>query len=313
MLSLFKKTVLYVFKMLLSMFSTSSQLSMHETSRSFLNIYVYYTTFFKKGAIQLQKFLFRSLVELTGNPIASSLLKKITSSSASRFLIKPFAKANALNTEEMARQLHEYKSLQDLFTRELKPGIRPVDPSPQSVVSPVDGVLTSFGKISEQDSFLVKGQDYKLDSILGNQEKAKQFSKGWYFIFYLSPSHYHRIHSPVNGEIEEKWSCGGKSYPVNEIGMKHAPKPLSTNYRLITLLKNDNCQMAVIKVGALNVNSIHFTHKDPSIYKGNEMAYFSFGSTVVLLIDSAFEPCESLKLNMSVQYGKRIGMITASH
>ncbi len=40
-------------------------------------------------------------------------------------------------------------------------------------------------------------------------------------ILYLSPSHYHRIHSPVTGKVVEQWTLGTKSYPVNKYGLKY--------------------------------------------------------------------------------------------
>src|ERR1700744_2007377 len=43
-----------------------------------------------------------------------------------------------------ARKTH-FKSLHDCFVRELKPGLRPVDPDPQIVASPSDGIIGAFG------------------------------------------------------------------------------------------------------------------------------------------------------------------------
>lgn len=250
------------------------------------------------------------LVELTGHRISSNMLMKFTSSRWSRPLNKSFVKVFKVNIEEMEKPLQEYNSLQALFTRKLKKGVRSIDHSNNAIVSPVDGVLSSFGQVSERDTFIVKGQEYNIETMFGNKAKEEAYKKGSYFIFYLSPTDYHRIHSPIDGLIEEQWSCGGKSYPVNNLGMKYGNRPLSTNYRLISLIKGERSKVAVIKVGALNINSIHLTHEDPMLKKGSEMAYFSFGSTVVLFIEQGeFQIEESLSYEMRIKQGQKIGSI----
>ena len=261
------------------------------------------------GATFVKKLMFKWLVELTGNQTSSKILKTFTASKWSRYLNASFAKVNRINTDEMEKPLHEYTSLQALFTRKLKEGVRTVDRSPRTIVSPVDAVVTSFGKVSHSQSFLVKGQSYKLEEIFGGEKRANVYKNGTYFIFYLSPAHYHRIHSPVNGTIREQWTLGNSSYPVNNIGLTYGSKPLSTNYRLITTINHQDSQIAVVKVGALNVNSIHLTHEQSELKKGEEVAYFSFGSTVILFIEKDdFHISANIRKNMNIQYGTAIGV-----
>lgn len=234
----------------------------------------------------MKKAIYRSFVELSGNRFNSYVLKKFTKSKMSKVLNKSFVKAYKINTNEMEKPLHQYNSLQELFIRNLKEDARDIDNSLNTIVSPVDGVLADMGPITENCTFHVKNQDYSLVEMLGDEKKALKYEKGTYIILYLSPSHYHRIHTPVSGTVVGKWALGNKSYPVNELGLKLGKRPLSKNYRFITELKLENGKhYAVVKVGAMNVNSIHptFTHND--LKKGEEMAYFSFGSTVVLLFE----------------------------
>src|SRR6187200_2787766 len=42
----------------------------------------------------------------------------------------------------------EFRSVRECFTRELKPGARPVDPDPGSVVSPCDAIVGAHGRIA---------------------------------------------------------------------------------------------------------------------------------------------------------------------
>lgn len=61
--------------------------------------------------------------------------------------------------------------------------------------------------------------------------------------------------------------------------------------------------MAVVKVGAMFVNSIEMTHGGTVLEKGEEMAYFTFGSTVVLLFEQGI-----FKLDPSIHTPKEIKM-----
>ncbi|MGO4887275.1 phosphatidylserine decarboxylase [Anaerobacillus sp. MEB173] len=256
----------------------------------------------------MRKVIYRSFVELSGNRINSYLLKKFTSSRISRHLNKSFVKVYKINQQEMEKPIEHYKSLHDLFCRRLKSGSRKIDNEPTNIVSPVDGVLAERGKITDACQFYVKGQHYSLHEMLGDKNKAERYRDGNYMVLYLSPSHYHRIHSPVNGTVLKQWQLGRKSFPVNKTGLKYGKRPLSRNYRLITELQfHDKC-LAIVKVGAMNVNSIHSTFTGDNLHIGQEMAYFSFGSTVVLLFEKgtiAFD--EAVPVPSEVKVGMKIG------
>ena len=90
-------------------------------------------------------------------------------------------------------------------------------------------------------------------------------------VIYLSPSHYHRIHSPLSGSVTERFVLGRKSYPVNAAGMEYG-KNRCQNYRSVTEISSDGEHMALVKVGAMFVNSIELLQRD-TVQKGEEMAY----------------------------------------
>lgn len=255
----------------------------------------------------LKKF-FKLFVELTGHPVSSRLLQSITKSRGSRVLNRLFIRTYGIKLDEAEKSIKEYNSLQSLFTRKLKPGSRPIDPASNTMVSPVDGVLSVFGRITDTSTFPVKGQEYQLLDLLGNRKNGTHYENGYYFVFYLSPGHYHRIHSPIQGIVIDQWSLGKVSFPVNKLGLKYGDKPFSTNYRLISELETAFGKVAVVKVGALNVNSIHLTHPTAHVKKGEEMGYFSFGSTVILFIEEGnFQISDKLKEEMEINYGRAIG------
>lgn len=68
--------------------------------------------------------------------------------------------------------LHVYPNLAAFFYRTLKPGVRPLDPNPNAVLSPADGKIIQFGTIEHGEVEQVKGVTYSLDALLGSNRPA---------------------------------------------------------------------------------------------------------------------------------------------
>ena len=250
------------------------------------------------------------MIELTNGKFTSGALKKFAQSKASRHVIPSFSKTYRINESEMEKSITDFSTLHDFFTRKLKPGTRAVDNEPNSVVSPVDAVIEDIGIINPEHIITVKRKQYSISEMLGSKEKAEKYADGYYIIFYLSPSHYHRIHSPVSGDVIDKWSLGVKSYPVNKYGLKYGKSTLSKNYRTITEVKHHEGFLSIVKVGAMFVNSIEVIYEGEKLEKGDEIAYFSFGSTVVLLFEKdSFAPLSSIKLPADIKVGEKVGYL----
>ena len=254
--------------------------------------------------------IYQLLIELTNGKWTSSLLRRFAHSKVSKRIIPSFAKQYKINLEEMDRPIQEYKTLHDFFTRALIEGARDINLEDGTVVSPVDAVLEDSGDIHADSSFQVKGKVYSVEEMLGSVKEAEKYLEGRYMVLYLSPSHYHRIHSPVEGVVTRKSTLGQKSYPVNKWGMTLGKHPLSKNYREITEIRHNGGSLSVVKVGAMFVNSIERTHSGDTLHKGEEIGYFSFGSTVVLLFEKGtFNPTITGKLPQAVHVGETIGYI----
>ncbi|WP_342514973.1 phosphatidylserine decarboxylase [Sporosarcina sp. FSL K6-1522] len=255
----------------------------------------------------MKRTLFKYFVELTGNPVSSSLLKSFTTSRLSQPLVRPFSTVYHINEEEMEYPLHHYKSLQAFFTRQLQEGRRQIDDSPNTMISPVDGVLSGMGQIDASQTFLIKDHQYRLDEIMGTDKQASPYKDGFYFIFYLSPSHYHHFHYPMTGELISRYALGGVSYPVNNLGLRLGQSPFSTNHRLISEVQTPYGKMAIVKVGALNVNSIQILNASKECVKGNAFGHFSFGSTVILFVENHPDFTPTVHLNTEVKVGQPVG------
>ncbi|HAQ07178.1 MAG TPA: phosphatidylserine decarboxylase [Bacillus bacterium] len=254
--------------------------------------------------------IYRMLIELTNGKWSSALLQRFAKSSKSKRVVPSFAKTYKINQEEMEKPLNEYPSLHEFFIRNLKEGSRLIDQHPDAVVSPVDAVIEDIGEIEKNRTIMVKGKVYSIAEMLGKGDATARYDQGTYMIFYLSPSHYHRIHSPLSGEVVNQWTLGEKSYPVNKAGLKYGNLPLAKNFRTITEIKHKAGMAAVVKVGAMFVNSIEPTHKGERLEKGEEMAYFTFGSTIVMLFEKdTFALLPNISSPFHIKYGEKIGVL----
>jgi phosphatidylserine decarboxylase len=257
----------------------------------------------------MSKPFFRLLTELSSRKWVSQLTGAFAKSKASRLFISRFAQTYGIRIQDAEKHIKEYTSLNDFFTRRLKPGLRPIHEDITRVVSPVDAMITGIGDIKDGLIVNVKGQDYTIDELLNRSPRTVNYKNGFYFVLYLSPSDYHRIHSPITGDVLEKEHVPGKVYPVNEFGLRHMRRVLSRNERLITFMQHEAGEVAVVKVGALNVSSIQYVEPLPNhLERGQELAYFEFGSTVVLLFeDEMFQPRQDLQLGSKVKMGEELG------
>ncbi len=265
-------------------------------------------------------FFFRWMTELTSRKWLSQLTGAVAKSTVSRVFIRSFAKTYQIHVDEAEQPLEAYRSLNDFFTRRLKAGARSIDVSSGVVVSPVDARITGIGKIEDGMMLQIKGQDYTIAEMLQDESRAQQFAHGYFFVLYLSPRDYHRIHVPINGTITEKRHLPGKVYPVNEFGLRKMKRVLSRNERLLTYIRphadtsSATGEIAVVKVGALNVSSIRFVPKLSDIVEsGSELAYFEFGSTIVLLIENRhFQVRAGLEVDQVVKMGEALGYLPTS-
>ncbi len=218
------------------------------------------------------------------------------------------AGAMGMDMAEAELSIGEYASFQDLFCRNLAQGLRPCSDDPDSIVSPVDGVLLADGVISDGLSLTVKSVRYSVAELLGDDaEWASRFADGAYQVFYLSPRDYHRMHSPVSGRVMEYRWIHGDFWPVNSL-VERLPNVYCDNERVVSYLDTGRGVVAMVKVAAFGVGYISLSYlgekpgdrdaalrrsswraynKDdsPRVTRGQELASFGMGSTVVLLYE----------------------------
>ncbi|WP_411347855.1 archaetidylserine decarboxylase [Paenibacillus sp. WLX2291] len=255
--------------------------------------------------------MFRLFTELSSRKWVSRLTGSFAQSRASRAMIPKFIQLYGIPAEEAEKKVEDYHTLNEFFTRRLRPGARPIDTDSMSIASPVDALITAMGPLNNELIPNVKGQDYTLEELLNHSPRLESYRDGYMFVLYLSPRDYHRIHAPVTGKQTEREHIAGKVYPVNEKSMVNMRTVLSRNERQITYMAHHCGEVAVVKVGALNVSSIRYADEQRTSWnKGDELAYFEFGSTIVLLMQKGtFTPDEQLSIGSRVKMGEKLGTL----
>lgn len=74
-------------------------------------------------------------------------------------------------SEALEPNLANYRSLDEFFRRNLKPEVRPI--CPDTLVSPADGHVVTFGKMLNGYVEQVKGISYKVETFFGQDLAAK--------------------------------------------------------------------------------------------------------------------------------------------
>lgn len=252
----------------------------------------------------MTKNTYKLLMRLLNSKIFNKLLIKFTNSKFSKNLIGYYIKKFNINEKEINKDIREFKSLNDFFIRSIDENLRPIDKKDNILTSPSDGLLSHVGKIDNKNNFIIKNKSYKLKDLLDERDLTS-FTKGSYGLIYLSPSNYHRFHAMTDCTIIKQYSLGDKSEPVNDMGLNFGDDPIIKNYRIIQKLKDQKDNIFyVIYIGAVNVNSI-IIHDKKNYKKAEEVGYFQFGSSILLLIPDEMAEF-MIEEHSTIKYGQKL-------
>jgi phosphatidylserine decarboxylase len=218
----------------------------------------------------------------------------------SRAVVSLYVRAYGIDLGECQPRDGAYESFDKFFTRELRPGLRAICPNAKEIASPADGAIEAIGPVDLDGTLLVKKQRYTVVDLIGDAADAERYRGGQFAIVYLSPRDYHRVHSPVEGEITRVSSMPGDLFPVNSIGERHVPLLFSKNRRVAIVIDTADLgrvtlvMVGAIIVGRITVNAIpgqdvplgdHVLSPPPPIKKGEEVGIFHLGSTVIVFVE----------------------------
>ncbi len=252
---------------------------------------------------------------------------KFMESPASKKIINEWLSDKTLGNEDFVLPHNGFKSFNDFFTRDIKPGARPIDKIDDNsiIVSPADGVINVINndlKLNTKIPTKAK-MELSLNELLDGSAYAKNFIGGTAIAVFLMPINYHHYHAPISGTIvESKESVGKRLFGMPDIlDMVNEGNPgYNKDYSVFQDFRHgyfiidtkDYGYIAMIPIGLQTIGSVNFEEefKDISsdtpvkVYKGDKLGHFAFGGSTVLLL---FE--KNRLQSLTVQQGQRIGKL----
>ena len=243
----------------------------------------------------------RACLRVLIRPWPSRLAGACLNTGISRLMIPGFIRRNGIDMRDYVSR--PYRSFNDFFTRELKPGTRPLDADEQALAAPCDARLSVYS-IGKDSLFRVKGQAYTVADLLGFSGECggpqgeddplldllaleSSLLGGTALVFRLCVDDYHRYVYFDDGAQGENVHIPGELHTVRPAALERV-RVLARNSREFCVLETAHFGRCVqVEVGAMMVGRIH-NHRQSCVFRrGEEKGMFRFGgSTVVLLLGS---------------------------
>jgi phosphatidylserine decarboxylase len=217
-----------------------------------------------------------------------------------------------------------FNSLNACFTRELKPGLRPIDINEGIVTSPCDAIVGECGQIEGKTVFQAKGFPYEISELIPDVHINSKYQNGKFITLRLKSSMYHRFHAPISCKVNHVTYISGDTWNVNPISLKRIKKLFCRNERAVIELKteHESNSITLVPVAAVLVACMKFNFLnevlnlkyqgpnqiscDASFTKGDEMGYFEHGSTIILFATANYELCDGITTGTRVNMGQAI-------
>ncbi len=224
-----------------------------------------------------------------------------------------------------------YRHFNAFFTRALKPGARPIATGSSTIACPADGRISQAGAIEAGRIFQAKGQSFTCAELLADEAAARPYEHGSFATIYLSPRDYHRVHMPLDGQLQHTVHIPGRIFSVAPFAVREVPRLFARNERVACHFDGPHGPFVMVMVGAMlvsgvetvwsgeeippyarQVSSKNYANQSIALARGAEMARFNMGSTVVLLLPGADALDSTLRAEQAVRLGMRLGQLPES-
>ena len=228
-----------------------------------------------------------------------------------------------------------WKSFNQFFAREVKPGLRPVAGINDDciITAPADCTFQQKFHIDDYSKISVPGGDtkltfkythkYDIEDLLVGSPYRDYFRNGTFMHSFLGPQDYHRFHAPVRGTVLECRAIQAEVY----LDVAISPDPNKTEGKTGTLDAGDGTGyqfyqtrglivfdspvglVAVLPIGMAQVSSVNMTAVVGSfLNKGEEFGYFQFGGSDIVLL---FQEDSGIEVTAAPNIHTNVGMCIA--
>ncbi len=256
--------------------------------------------------------------------LATRLMGRISRIESPLFLRAALALWNAFAPDLDLREAvpTEYRSLRDVFIRELKPGSRPIDTDPAVLSSPCDAIVGACGVVERGAVLQAKGMPYALRDLLGSKELVRRHEGGLYATLRLTSTMYHRFHAPCDGGLDEVVYIRGDTFNVNPIALKRIRGLFCKNERAVLDITSPpgGGALTLVPVAAVLVASIRLhclahdldlAYRGPNrirssttFQKGAELGYFQHGSTLLVFATGPYRFAPGIQTDRRIRVGE---------
>ncbi len=220
-----------------------------------------------------------------------------------------------------------FESLHACFTRELKPGLRPVDPREDVMTSPCDCIIGACGEIRDGIVYQAKGFPYTLKTLLSTPELTEHWPSylegGTFVTMRLTSSMYHRFHAPTEAHLSHVTYISGDTWNVNPIALARIEELFCKNERAVLQMQSTiGVPFLLVPVAAVLVASMRFHALDvllnlryrganeipcdATYAKGQEMGWFEHGSTILMFVPPGFVLAECVENGRHLRMGEAL-------
>lgn len=243
--------------------------------------------------------------------------------------IESFYNSPNYNMNDYIRPHGDWKTFNQLFARNTKPGKRPVAAlCDQSViVSPADATFAGQWEIRVDSHVTIKNLHWKIAELMEGSPYKDRFTNGLFMHSFLNTTDYHRQHAPVGGKVLEARVIPGQVYlevqavPVSDDpqaecrlhGIRSFDAPDNAGYQFaqargLVVLDTPIGLVAVLPIGMAQVSSVIVTAEvGDTLRKGEEISYFQFGgSDIIVLFEAASNVSFTAQPNVHYKQGARI-------
>ncbi len=204
-------------------------------------------------------------------------------SKGSRGRIRAFIDRLGIDPAEAEKPLEQYATLDEFFTRRLKPEARPWEADSAHLPCPAEGRVLVYPEVTSAP-LRIKGSEVTLEELLDDAVLLPRFRGGTVIVVRLAPADYHRFHFPDAGWASASRRAGTGLHSVHPIALLGGA-PAFRNKRMVCRLASRNFgDLALIEIGAMVVGTIVQTYEPGPVERGQEKGYFCFGGSTTVLI-----------------------------
>jgi phosphatidylserine decarboxylase len=178
-------------------------------------------------------------------------------------------------------------------------------------------VVTAVGEATKEGLIQAKGIRYSLEDLVQDPALAAELDGGTSLTIYLRPRDYHRIHSPVQGRLRSLRHIPGTVFPVKPYMVRNLKGLFTRNERVVLEIETQWGRVVMVCVAAAGVGNIStvftggrcrtsLTDLDVAVGKGEEIAAFKLGSTVILVFPPGKVALGEVQPGQEVRVGQAV-------